>query len=611
MRVKSNILLYFIMFSTLLYAFPLITQRYSNENRNKSIITTADLDEFMKLSITADLPQEDVLTTLNKNGVKAVSVNFMFYCTDDEITLVSHTSDDTLQKLYSKGFDIILNISFCNIDNSTDANVIDSSSPVSNTAVHSSHYLEYMKELIKKYNIKYLTFEKGVVPDFQNIVEALSGIIKSENLIIGLAESPSQDGYVKSRGLEKLTEKTDFAVSRLYILPEKSLKQLSSTDLFYRWIRCASDRNIRIFDIKPLQNPERTMQQNFEETCKAVRKFTGYIIKKGFNTESDISIPSDNFHSKAQDCALLINIASAFLVYINSLSPFINKRNLKLYSHLAVLSVTAIFMILYLAGMISSAGLCRIIALSAAVIYPSIAVQNFLEINNINFKGYAYKLIFSLSVLICVNIIGCITVSAALSDITFMMNINTFPGVPAAYIIPLILFVFNYGIVNGINYKNLISSAENKKYFKLKAIPVLLISSFIFTVYITRTGNDPIIPPSHAEINVRKFLEYHLFARPRFKEFLIGYPGVFLFTYFFKKNNRHFILIPLGIMATIGSITTINSFCHVFTPIYISLIRSIYGLILGIITGTLAVALIKVSEKTYYYSFIKKYRYNK
>ena len=597
MRVKTNTLLYCIIVFMLIYTFPLIMQRYINESNNKSIAITANLYDFMNLSISSELSLDDVFMMLNKSGVKAVSVDFVLNYKDNDITSFSHAPEDTLQKLNKEGFDIILNLSFRNntVANSKDNNPL---LLISDVDVYSpNECIEYMNNLLTKYSIKYITFENGIVPNSPNIIEVLSNIIKSGNLITGLTEAPTQDGYIKSPGLEMLIKKTDFYVNRLYKLSEKDLTQLSSVDLFYRWIRCASDRNIRIFEVKPLQNPERTVQQNFEETCKAIRKFTGYINTKGFNTNADLKILPDNFHTKVQDCALLINVACAFLICINIFGTFIKKCNIIVCSYLMVLSATSIIMILYLNGILSSDELCRIIALTAAIIYPSIAVQSLSEINNINFSCYIYKLVFSLSALISNIIIGCITISSALSDITFMMNINTFPGVPAAYIIPIVLFVLNYCMVNNIHFRDITYLAESKKHFKLKAIFILLVSSLLFTVYITRTGNNPVIPASRIEISIRKLLEYHLFARPRFKEFLIGYPAIFVYIYFFKKNNKHSLLIPLGIMVTIGSITTINSFCHVFTPIHISVLRSFNGLILGIITGTLAIGLVKIGEK--------------
>ncbi len=77
------------------------------------------------------------------------------------------------------------------------------------------------------------------------------------------------------------------------------------------------------------------------------------------------------------------------------------------------------------------------------------------------------------------------------------------------------------------------------------------------------------------------FLEEIIPARPRFKEFFIGYPSLFLLIMVDTKVYRKtFIFLLLG--ASITGISITNTFCHAFTPINISIIRTFFGLLIGI-----------------------------
>jgi hypothetical protein len=79
---------------------------------------------------------------------------------------------------------------------------------------------------------------------------------------------------------------------------------------------------------------------------------------------------------------------------------------------------------------------------------------------------------------------------------------------------------------------------------------------------------------------MRAFLERVLFARPRTKEFLIGYPALWLLACL--RNLRPVYRMVLWLSATIGFVTLVNSFCHLHTPLLFILLRFVNALALSV-----------------------------
>ena len=75
-----------------------------------------------------------------------------------------------------------------------------------------------------------------------------------------------------------------------------------------------------------------------------------------------------------------------------------------------------------------------------------------------------------------------------------------------------------------------------------------------------------------------------MFVRPRTKEFLIGYPALFLAAGYFLRGEKQWLWV-LAAIGVIAPISVFNTFSHIHTPLMISLIRTFNGLILGLLIG--------------------------
>ena len=115
----------------------------------------------------------------------------------------------------------------------------------------------------------------------------------------------------------------------------------------------------------------------------------------------------------------------------------------------------------------------------------------------------------------------------------------------------------------------------------------------VLYIYIARSGHETTIQPSNLEMIFRNFLELKLLARPRLKEFLFAVPSLMLFIYIAFKAYKPLIWI-IGIPAVITFTSLINTFCHLRTPLYLSIVRTFLSLGIGIIIGGLLIILIEL-----------------
>ncbi len=99
-----------------------------------------------------------------------------------------------------------------------------------------------------------------------------------------------------------------------------------------------------------------------------------------------------------------------------------------------------------------------------------------------------------------------------------------------------------------------------------------------------RSGNEAPIGVAQMELIFRERLEDLLSVRPRTKE-IIGLPALFFFlAYFYRRKPPSIVLLLLG---SVALTSIVNTFCHLHTPIAISVVRTLIGALIGLIAGSI------------------------
>lgn len=180
-----------------------------------------------------------------------------------------------------------------------------------------------------------------------------------------------------------------------------------------------------------------------------------------------------------------------------------------------------------------------------------------------------------------ISILGGLCVGALQSSTEFLLANENFRGVKVSQLVPVAFGVFAV-LFWLCRPKEILESKRS-----VIVLAVLLLAAGI-AYYILRTGNASV---GVLEQRARNFLEHGLITRPRTKEFLAAWPCVGIAAALIFRGKRH-LSWPFAILSSVGFASVVNTFCHSRAPLWLSLTRSVLGLIIGAALGCIVVCLL-------------------
>lgn len=123
--------------------------------------------------------------------------------------------------------------------------------------------------------------------------------------------------------------------------------------------------------------------------------------------------------------------------------------------------------------------------------------------------------------------------------------------------------------------------------FTARIAVVALLLFVLGSFWIARTGNDSGMEISPFELKFRALLERVFITRPRTKEIFMGHPAI-MFAVWFALRRQRLLALAAVLVTTIGQADVLNTFCHIHTPLFYSLLRTFHGLWLGALAGAIA-----------------------
>ena len=372
-----------------------------------------------------------------------------------------------------------------------------------------------------------------------------------------------------------------------------------------RWIRAAKERKVRIFYIKPFMKSNSDL---IEENLAYITTIKEELKNSGFKTGRASILSTSYQEPKIFILLLILGVISGGLILLKNLF------NLKKYQEYSLLLLAILFSLLLL-FLNREMFLIKLMALLTALIFPTLAIiyneRYFLENNNSKFKDaqdfsknnpsfneMIKKVLSGFFRIILITLSGALLITALLSNNKFMLGIEQFSGIKISYLLPLLLVLAIMWLK--VNKGKLMILENIKKPILIEHVIIMVFFALFLVIYISRSGNFSFLPVLSIEEKIRIFLEKTLIARPRNKEFLIGYPALLLAISMNYLKIKEF-KIPIIIIGTIGPVTLINTFCHIHTPFLFSMLRTFNGAWLGLVLGLIVVIvfyyLVKVFRK--------------
>ena len=454
-------------------------------------------------------------------------------------------------------------------------------------------YIDIIEDLIKEYDIRFINLKSNYRKQQVREVGAsrnynpLCNLIKKYKLTLILTEKQDQLSNQKPFGYNKLVSAANGRVIRCYETFDMSGS--GETDYhfrYYQMLNSVIDRNTRFVNMTQLTNGTDTFESKNERTLKAADMFIKKINRFGYNTSSfDTDFSSYNINRRlTSEAAMVLMI----IMGLTMLQWLMSKRSV-------ALEITAA------AGAALSIPFTYLAPEPIILLYPSLyaivapcfcITLVFVMLRAAVKKLSLIKLILMTAAVTLVSLCICGYVQLALlSGPDYCINTLIFRGIKLSLIAPILYGAVAYGII----------FCTKRSESVLTKIPVLLnaqikvfwviIAGFVGIVgliYIIRSGN--VKSTSGAENFMRNTITEKMAARPRTKEFFVGWPCLILFVYYLKRTDIKLVQWLTGIGASILFASVINSFCHVFTAAEIIYMRVINGFWIGAILSAVVFA---------------------
>ncbi|MBP2646049.1 MAG: hypothetical protein H6Q75_1489 [Firmicutes bacterium] len=432
--------------------------------------------------------------------------------------------------------------------------------------------------------------------------------MRQKNQTLYMIENPMQLQFLKQDGLLELAAANGYNSARVYVIPKDEQPKLKMDEAIHRWaITVDQERNIRVNLIRKYDKPEPGLSL-IDTNLKYVGGIKETILDRGFTTgrAGVFQVYYPNLWLLA---FITIGAVAAGVLLLTLIKPFSARVQ---YLLLIALSVLLVLPILKGGGTLSR----QMVALISATVFPVLAMTWQLDRwkHKRPYAGSSLMRIFidgfgGLVITTALSLVGGFYVGAILGDIRFLLEIEIFRGVKLTFVLPLILITLTYFP----RFELFASQANNrpdmmdnlKKILNypiyVKTLVGVAIMALAGWVYLGRSGHTAGVPVPGIEIKLRTFLENVMYARPREKEFLIGHPAFILAVMSLYRKWPRFSHYVLVIIATVGQGSLVETFAHIRTPISMSLVRGVEGMVTGAMIGLLAVIAVQV---LHYLSFL-------
>lgn len=412
--------------------------------------------------------------------------------------------------------------------------------------------------------------------------------------------------FVKQKGDPLLVRAAPDRTVRVHTVGGAEMQAATIDNNVQRFLLAARERNIRLLFVRLFPDEPDALAENVRYVAK---------IAKGLPERGDLAAgPAHGFNelnaSRPLRALMGLGLAAAFLLLVDSVSAVL-AGGAGLVPALAAGGGVLLFGILpVLPGGTSGP---KLAALAAACVFPALALVRYDWLRPAPPPCAALSTAFRRFFVISgTTLIGAAYVVGLLAERVFVLKSDAFVGIKGAQLVPVLLAALVYFLglrASGARPWPRVVERVSQQIVRLGVQPILLwqvgaalAALIVLALLVLRSGNEGGVAVSGIEMRIRALLDRILYARPRFKEFLIGHPALFVALAFAARNARcrsvpRPALVALFLAGAIGQVSLLNTFCHLHTPLLVSLWRAGLGLGLGCLIGVLVYLVLTFVER--------------
>ena len=189
------------------------------------------------------------------------------------------------------------------------------------------------------------------------------------------------------------------------------------------------------------------------------------------------------------------------------------------------------------------------------------------------------------------SLMGALHIVGLLGETPFLIKADQFAGVKVAHALPLLLVLIFYTAWTVGRWDFWREWVNRPVLWGQVVLALVILGALGFML--VRTGNEAPGAVPDWELRLRAMLETVMNVRPRTKEFLVGHPALVIAAALLLSGRTRWL--PLAMfLATIGQVSIVNTFCHLHSPLLVSLQRTGWGILIGVGLGFVLLALWKV-----------------
>ena len=421
---------------------------------------------------------------------------------------------------------------------------------------------------------------RNQVLGFPDHVEDTAAFMHAHRLMFGSIETydPSQI----QKGNDELARFLPWQTVRVQAIAKLEQDKLTLPEIVARYLLGARERNIRVVYLRPFGHEYNGM------TIEGSNVEMVRLIKEGLQARGFVafgratSIPG-TYHGNNRVLVFLATLAapSLFVLLLGTYGWY--RPAYAIAAYVATL-------LLYAGGLMTHHDMLArsVIALAAALLFSAAAFTavagGFFEEPSASSRAQLARSVRWTLIAAVVALLGALAVIGIMSSPLAMEEIERFRGVKAVLGVPPLIALALYFFTARFGAK--IDDPAQAFNVPVRLGQLLLGVAIVAagTLVLLRSGNQSDIAPSAFELSLRSGLTSLLSVRPRFKEFLIGFPALMLIPALLPVHRRAVgWLLALGAGICIGDV--IDTFSHLHTPVVISLVRVVLGLAIGVVVG--------------------------
>ena len=453
---------------------------------------------------------------------------------------------------------------------------------------------------LEDYRISEIVFSGSQMLGAPKSLQTTIDRFKERNFVLGLIEDTTQLQFYQQDGLAEVPKGIGYDhVARLYAIPKDEQPKLKIETAVERWANTDMERNIRINLLRTYEKPAPGMTL-FETNMHYIKATAEAVEAHGFTLG-----PAGTFERwyapRLLRAVLMLGVAAAAVLYLSLITHRLQPRTL--YALFALFAF--VFAVPILMG--SGTKMRILAAFLSANLFPALAViwqLDRIRAMEPDAKAPLWRIIGTAAVALFVtgalSYIGAAYLSGALADVEYFLEFSIYRGIKLTFVLPIVLvaiaFLTRYDIFDGSMDEGQGVLAQMRQILdmpvKLKSLLIFVLVALAGVVFVARSGHTSGMPVSGLEIKFRTLLEQAFYARPRSKELMIGHPAFMLAALAWCRKWPTMLLFALVLVATIGQGSMVETFAHMRTPVYMSFVRGIGGLVLGCGIGALLMVLV-------------------